>query len=135
MMRDSSIDEWIEQQIGDVVAQGAADQKLHRQVIDTLWVLSVVGFRRPDPALRQDISDGERRRGILLPRAGGGGRYNIVKQQVTLIESVMARELNRAAAIPFQKICRGLPRLPRLGRCCLAVGHLGSSTSYATAVG
>ena len=47
----SFLDERLDQQVGDVVGERAADQELHREVIDPLGVLAVVGLLRLEPAL------------------------------------------------------------------------------------
>src|ERR1700757_3018686 len=39
---DGSLDKGVEQQVSYVVAEGAPDQKFHRQIIDALRVLSIV---------------------------------------------------------------------------------------------
>ena len=49
--------ERIEQQIRDIVCERAADEKLHREIVDALWVFAFVGAFRADPALRKDVAN------------------------------------------------------------------------------
>ena len=50
LSRDGSLDERVEQQVGDVVGQRPADQELHRQVVDALGVLALVCLLRAAPS-------------------------------------------------------------------------------------
>ena len=65
-------DDRVEQQVRDVVRERAADQELHRQVVDALGVLALVGLLGADPALREDVA--HRARDRLEPLARPGGR-------------------------------------------------------------
>ena len=51
LLLGNSLREGIKQKVGDIVGQRAPDQKFHRQVVDPLRVLAVVGAFCPHPAL------------------------------------------------------------------------------------
>jgi hypothetical protein len=46
----------MQHQVHDVVGQRSADQEFHRQVIDALGVLPIIGGLGLDPALREDVA-------------------------------------------------------------------------------
>ena len=50
-------DERVDHQVGDVVGQRPADEELHRQVIDALGILAVIGLFRLEPALGEQVAD------------------------------------------------------------------------------
>ena len=54
----ASLHDRVEQEVGDVVGQRAADEELHREVVDPLGVLAVVGLLGAQPALREDVAHG-----------------------------------------------------------------------------
>src|SRR5256885_16983038 len=89
-----------EQQVRDVVGERAADQKFHREVVDTLGVHALVGLLRADPSLREDVTHGARERLVALTRTGGGRIDNVVEEQVPLIERVSStREFHPATSV------------------------------------
>ena len=95
----------IEQKIGDIVGERSPDQKLHRQIIDPLRVLPVIGAVGQNPALRQHIA--HRTRGCLeaLARSGGFRSDDVVEKQVPLVQGVVvAGEPDRATAVPGEKL-------------------------------
>ncbi len=79
--------ERIEQQIGDVIGQRPPDEKLHREIIDPLGILALVGLFGPDPALRENVA--HRAGKGLEPLAGIGGREvrDVIEEQVTVVEA------------------------------------------------
>ena len=70
LLRCRLLHKGVEQQVRDIVGQGAANEKLHRQVVNTLWILLPVGVLRMHPALREDIAHGAGDRLKTLARAG-----------------------------------------------------------------
>ena len=77
----------IEQQVGDdVVGQRPADEELHREVVDPLGVLAVVGLLGLHPALREDVAHGAG--DGLEPLAGAGRRRidDVVEDEMAFIE-------------------------------------------------
>src|SRR5215475_15047667 len=70
----------IEKEIGDVINQRAADEKLHREIVDALGVLALVGFLREYPTLRQDIAHGAGKSLRTLPRPSGHQLDDVVKE-------------------------------------------------------
>ena len=81
----TSLDERLEQQVDDVVGQRPADEELHRQVVDALGVLALVGAARSAPSAARGRRAPTGRpprtaRGLRPPsgrrrcRTAGGGR-------------------------------------------------------------
>ena len=62
--------ELLDLKVGDGVGQRPADQELHRQVIDLLGVLVVVGPLGQQPALGEQVADRAGHRLEPLARAG-----------------------------------------------------------------
>ena len=97
----------VEQQVHDVVGERAADQELHRQVVDALGVLALVRLlgadHRCDRTSRTERATASKRsRG-----PGGRGIADAVEQQMALVEPIgSARELDGAAAILREQIRR-----------------------------
>ena len=84
----------IEQEVRHIVGQRAADEKLHRQVIDALGVLALIGVLREHPALREDVPDGAGKGLEAFSRAHGGQFDDVVEDQVPLVKRVVRpREL------------------------------------------
>lgn len=102
------MDKGIQQHVGDVVGQRAADQKLHRQIVDAFRIQAIVSAFGPDPALRQHVPDRPRSGLEALARTRGQWIDDVVEQQVPLVESVvMPGKPDRAAAILFEKVGSG----------------------------
>ena len=96
--------ERIEQQIGDIVGERAPDQKFHRQIVDPLRVLPVIGAVGQHPALRQHIPHRARGRLEALARPGGFRSDDVVEKQVPLVQGVVGPgEPDRAAAVLLQE--------------------------------
>ena len=103
----------VEQQVRDVVGERAADQELHREVVDALGVLALVGALGAHPALREDVPHGARDGLEALPRTERRGVDDVVEQQMPLVERIVrAGELDRAAAVLLEELIH-----PWLARC------------------
>ena len=79
----------IEQEVRDIIGQGAADEKFHREIVDALGVLAMVGVLRSHPSLREDVAHGA---GECLEAFAGadGCRFDdMVEEQVPLVEGVL----------------------------------------------
>ena len=97
----------LEQQVHDVVRERAADQELHRQVVDALRVLALVGLLGADPPLRQHVAHRARDRLEALARPGGRRVADAVEEQMALVERIGgARELDGAAAVLREQVRR-----------------------------
>src|SRR5262249_6142931 len=84
-----------------------ADQELHRQVVDPLRVLALVGFLGTYPSLGQNVAYGASEGLEAFAWARGRGSDDAVEHEMALIEPIGAsRELNRAAAVLPEKICQ-----------------------------
>ena len=86
---DSLLRDRIEQQIRDIVGQRAADEKLHREVVDALRVLALVGVLRQHPALREDIPHGAGEGLKALARAGRRQIDDVVEEEMPLVERIV----------------------------------------------
>ena len=99
----------IQQQVGDIVGQRAADEKLHREVIDALGVLALVGVLGEHPPLRKDVPDGAGEGLKTIARVGAGHVDDVVKQQMPLIQAaVRAGEVDRTAPVLLEKLPNAL---------------------------
>ena len=76
----------IEQQIGDVVSQRAANEKFHREIVDSLRVVTLVGAFRLYPALRKDVANRVGKRFKLCPSVGCAKIHDVVKDKVAFIQ-------------------------------------------------
>ena len=105
--RDDLPRDRVEQQVHDVVRERAADQELHRQVVDALRVLALVGLLGADPPLGQDVAHRARDRLEPLARPGGRDVADAVEEQMALVERIGgARELDGAAAVLREEVRR-----------------------------
>src|SRR6266481_4725811 len=101
---DSFLGKGIEQEIGHIVSQRAANEKLHREIVDTLGVLAGVNVLSLYPSLRQDIPHGTCDSLKTLTRAGSLQIDDIVEHKVAFIQRVLRpRQLNQAASILIAK--------------------------------
>src|SRR5262249_18406124 len=105
LLSDDPLRDRIEQQVHDVVRQRAADQELHRQVVDALRVPPFVGLPRAHPAQGQEVAQGGNEG--LEARAGSrlGRRDDAVEEQIALVEPIAGPpELNGPAPVLLQKV-------------------------------
>ena len=79
MLRDR-----IEQQIGDVVRQRAPDEKLHREIVDTLRIFTFVGAFSMYPALRKDVADRVGKRFKPRPSVGCDELHDVVENKMAI---------------------------------------------------
>ena len=78
-------DELLDAQVDDVVDQRAADQELHRQVVDPLGVLPVVRLLGQQPALGEQIAQRAGDRLEALALAGVLHGDDMVEDQVPVV--------------------------------------------------
>src|SRR5205809_6609360 len=74
-----------EQEVRDVVGQGAADQELHREIVDSFGILTLVGFLREHPALGEDVAHRASQSLKPLPRACGRQIHNVIEEEVAFV--------------------------------------------------
>ena len=72
-----------------MLAKRAADEKLHRKVVDALGVFALVGVLGEHPALREDVADGAGKRLEAFARAHGVEFDDVVEEQVPLVKRVV----------------------------------------------
>src|SRR5262249_47922536 len=87
LLASRMLNEGIQHQVGDVVAQRAPNQKFHGEVVDALYVLLFVGGLGLHPALRQDVADGARESLKALAGRGDPGVDHAIKNQPPLVKS------------------------------------------------
>ena len=76
------------EEIGNIVGQGATEQKFHREVIDALGIALPVGLFGFQPALRKHVAD-RPRNGLELVAVGGFRfRDDMVERNVPLIKRI-----------------------------------------------
>ena len=80
----------VKPKIGDIVGQGAAEQKFHRKVVNALGVALPVGLFGFQPALRKHVAHGTRDGFELV--AGGGFRFrdDLVECDMPLVKGIVA---------------------------------------------
>src|SRR5262249_6398026 len=102
---EEGLEKRIEEEVGDVVGQRAADQELERHVVDALGVEALIPLLGLEPALRQHVADRARDRLELVARRRGGGARHLIEGQVALEQGVLvSTELHAApdaSAIPL----------------------------------
>ena len=86
---DRLLGHFIQQEIGDIVGQGTADQKLHRKIVNTFGVRLIVRLLRAHPALGKNIAHGTGQGLKLFPWAGGFQVDDIIKQEMPFVESIV----------------------------------------------
>ena len=105
LLLDNLLHEGIEQQVGDIIGQRAANEKLHREIVDAFGVVALICFLRLHPALRQDIPHGVRHRLKTLTGAGHRQLDDVVEDEMAFIERIVrAREPNRATAVLAEEL-------------------------------
>ena len=105
LLLDGFFRDRIEEKIRDVVGQRAADEKLHREVVDALRVLALVGRLGMHPSLRQNIAHGAGDSLKALAWAGGHQFDDVVEDEMPFIERVIrSRERNRPAAVLLDEL-------------------------------
>src|SRR6185369_208528 len=113
LLLNRSLRHRIEQQIGNVVGQRAANKKFHREVVHPLRILAFVCFFGMYPSLRKDVTNGVSKRLKARSEIGCAEIHDVVKEKVALIERVVGSgKLNRTTAILLQEPrnvirCRG----------------------------
>src|SRR5262249_40449407 len=83
---------------------------------------------RLQPALGEDVADGERDGFELLARSGLAGVEDVIEDEAAFVERVArAAERDRPAAIAFEEFGNSVGRSrTRSGRCC-GLAHRGTS--------
>jgi hypothetical protein len=81
-------DDGIEQEVHHVVGKRTADEKLDRNVVNPLRVLTRIGLMGAQPSVRKNVSNRARRRLVALPSIGGVGLDDIVVLQMPFVERI-----------------------------------------------
>src|SRR5437762_843712 len=88
LLLDGVFREVIKKKVRNIVGERAADEKFHREIINPLWILALIGFFRIHPSLRKDIAHGAGDRLKTLSSADRRYFHDVVKEQVPLVERV-----------------------------------------------
>jgi len=102
---ESLLDHGIEHEVHDIVAERAANEKLHRDIVDPLRILACVGLIRTQPAFRKDVSYRSGGGFIAFSRIRRPRLDDIVELQVPLVQRVRRPgEARRADAVLLQEL-------------------------------
>jgi hypothetical protein len=105
LLPDDLPGQWREQEVRGVVGEGAAEQKLHREVVHTLRVLSLIRFLGVNPSLREDVSHRAGEGLEPLPCIGGRQPDDVVEDEMAFVEPVVRpRERDGTAAVLLEKL-------------------------------
>ena len=100
----------IEQQIGNVVGERAANEKFHREIVHSLRILAFVRVFGTYPSLRKDVTNRVSKRLKACSGIGYAEIHDVVKKKVALIERVVGSgKLNRTTAILLQAASKYRP--------------------------
>ena len=105
LLLDDFFRDGIEEKVRDIVGQRAADEKFHREIVNALGVLALIGFIGTHPSLRENIAHGAGDGLKTLARADRRCFHNVVKDEVALIKRIVrSGELNRPAAVLLEEL-------------------------------
>jgi hypothetical protein len=104
-------DERLGEEVGDVVGERAADEVLHRQVVDALGVGLVLVVAGGDPARGEQVADGAGDGLVLLAEVGPGLVDDVVEDEVALVGGVgVAAEEDFAGTVLVEDLGEGRHR-------------------------
>ena len=105
LLLDDFFRDGIEKKVRDIVGERAADEKFHREIVNALGVLALIGFLGMHPALRKNIAHGAGDGLKTLARADRRCFHDVVKDEVALIERIVrSGKLNRPAAVLLEEL-------------------------------
>ena len=105
LLLDGFFRDGIEEKVRDIVGQRAADEKFHREIVNALGVLALIGLFGTHPSLRKNIAHGAGDGLKTLARADRRRFHDVVKDEVALIKRIVRPgELNRPAAVLLEKL-------------------------------
>ena len=81
-------DDGIEQEVHHVIGKRTANEKLDRNIVNPLRVLTRIGFIRAQPTIRKNIPHRARGGLVALPRICGLGLDDIVVLQMPFVERI-----------------------------------------------
>ena len=89
LLLDGFFRDGIEEKVRDIVGQRAADEKFHREIVNALGVLALIGLFGTHPSLRKNIAHGAGDGLKTLARADRRCFHDVVKDEVPLIKRIV----------------------------------------------
>src|SRR5262249_10253926 len=84
----------------------AADEELHREIVDAFGVLAFVSLLRTQPPLRKNVSHGAGESLVALARAGRLHGDDVIEHEVPIVECVVRPEKRYGAApVLLKEVC------------------------------
>ena len=100
LLLDGFFREVIKKKVRNIVGERAADEKFHREIVNALRILALIGFLGMHPSLRKNVAHGAGDGLKTLARADRRYFHDVVKDEVPLVERVVrSRKLNWPAAV------------------------------------
>jgi hypothetical protein len=95
----------IEKEVGDVVGERATDEEFHREVVDALRDLALVGLLRAHPSLGENVAHGAGHGLEALSSADRRIFHDVVEDEVSLVERIgRSGEPNWPGAVLLEKL-------------------------------
>src|SRR5262249_41102056 len=92
-------------EVRNIVSQRTTDEEFHRKVVNTLGILSVIGFLCSNPSLRENVTHRACDRFKTLASADRGCSQDVVEYQMPFVQRILRpSELDRAAPVSFYKL-------------------------------
>ena len=85
---DHVVHDRVEQKVGNVVGQRSADEKLHREIVDALAILALIGLLRTQPSLREDVAHGAGCGLETLASADGRQFPDVIEEEVPFVQRI-----------------------------------------------
>ena len=99
-------DQRLDAEVDDVVGERAAEQELHREVVDPLGVGRVLGLLGQQPALGQHVAQRARDGLEALALIGVLGAHHVVEDQMAVVV-VLAAQPHRSDLVLLQDVVVG----------------------------
>lgn len=87
--------------VGNVVRQRSAEEKLHREIVEVLAILALIGLFRKQPSLRGNIAHGAGRGLETLPSADGRQLPDVIEEKMPFVQSASGVPVNWTGPQPY----------------------------------
>ena len=78
----------VEEKVGNVVGQRSAEEKLHREIVDALAILTLIGLLRTQPSLREHVAHGTRCGLETLASTDGRQFPDVIEEEVAFVQRI-----------------------------------------------